>query len=45
MLKIAAKPQSATGGSHKVVQLALPRFARPEEHFETLGSSKKKGGD
>lgn len=45
MLKIAVKPPSATGGSRKVVQLALPRFARPKEHFETRGGSKKKGGD
>jgi hypothetical protein len=41
MLKTAAKPtRPATDG--KVVQLPLPRFSRPTEHFETRpGSSTK----
>ena len=34
MLKSAAKAPRPTSG--KVVQLPLPRFARPSEHFETL---------
>lgn len=46
MLKTATRPASpATGnGDGKLVQLALPRFARPEHQFETrAGSSKKEG--
>jgi transposase len=45
MLKSAAKPTSPTDSASKVVQLPLPRFARPTDHFETLSrSSKKEGG-
>jgi hypothetical protein len=43
MLKAATKPASPTSGDGKVVQLPLPRFARPEEHFETRTSKKKEG--
>ncbi len=46
MLKTATKPATPTRGESKsnVVQLPLPRFARPEAHFETRpGSSKKEG--
>jgi hypothetical protein len=48
-LKSAATPTSpadAKAGTGKVVQLTLPRFARPDEHFETRRGSKgstKKG--
>jgi hypothetical protein len=45
MLKSSTK--AATLGedrSGKLVQLLLPRFARPEEHFETRPGSPKKGG-
>jgi transposase len=50
-LKLAAKPTSPADpktGTGKVVQLTLPRFARPDEHFETRPGSKgstKKGGE
>jgi transposase len=45
MLKSAAKPTTPkAGATGKVVQLTLPRFARPDEHFETRpGASKKEG--
>ncbi|HTQ44962.1 MAG TPA: IS21 family transposase [Polyangiaceae bacterium] len=43
MLKAAAKPASPEQRGGKVVQLALPRFARPEQHFETRSSNKKEG--
>jgi transposase len=43
MLKAAAKPASPERADGKVVQLALPRFARPEQHFETRTPSKKEG--
>jgi hypothetical protein len=43
MLKAAAKPASPTSRDGKLVQLPLPRFARPEEHFETRAPSKKEG--
>jgi transposase len=43
MLKAAAKPASPEQGGGKIVQLALPRFARPEQHFETRTPSKKEG--
>ena len=45
MLKSAAKPTTPkVGATGKVVQLTLPRFARPDEHFETRpGASKKEG--
>jgi hypothetical protein len=42
MLKTASKP-AANNTDDKIVQLPLPRFARPEEHFETRSSSKKEG--
>jgi hypothetical protein len=42
MLKSAAKPSSPTETQGKVVQLALPRFARPAGHFETLTRSSTK---
>ncbi len=35
-----ATPASADG---KIIELTLPRFARPDEHFETRPGSKKKG--
>jgi len=46
MLKSAMKPATPTSGegAGKIVQLPLPRFARPEEHFETRPDSKKPGG-
>jgi hypothetical protein len=44
MLKTASKP-ATKNADHKVVQLTLPRFARPEEHFETRSGSTKKEGD
>ena len=43
MLKAATKPASPTSPHGKLVQLPLPRFARPEEHFETRTSKKKEG--
>ena len=43
MLKAAAMPASPTSERGKLVQLPLPRFARPEEHFETRVSKKKEG--
>jgi hypothetical protein len=44
MLKSAAKPTRPEVGG-KIVQLPLPRFVRPTDHFETrLGASKKEGG-
>jgi len=43
MLKAAAKPASPEQGGGKVVQLPLPRFARPEQHFETRNPGKKEG--
>ena len=45
-LKLATKLPSAADSVRKgkVVQLELPRFARPESHFETrAGSTKKRG--
>ncbi len=42
MLKRATKPVLPADGERKVVQLVLPRFARPEQHFETRPSTKKK---
>ncbi len=44
MLKRAMKPASPAHGEGKVVQLPLPRFARPEQHFETRPTTKKKEG-
>lgn len=46
MLKAAAKPAPAAPGKpqSKLVQLTLPRFARPEQHFETRPGSKKEEG-
>jgi transposase len=45
-LKLATKLPSAADSARKgkVVQLELPRFARPESHFETRAGSTKKGG-
>ena len=43
MLKAAAKPASPEQAGGKIVQLALPRFARPEQHFETRNPGKKEG--
>jgi hypothetical protein len=43
MLKAATKPASPTSADGKLVQLPLPRFARPEEHFETRTCKKKEG--
>ncbi len=45
MLKSAAKPTSPTASQGNVVQLPLPRFARPVGHFETRPRSSKKEGD
>ena len=42
MLKRATKPVSPAQADGKVVQLPLPRFARPEQHFETRATTKKK---
>ena len=44
MLKSAAKPISPANTQGKVVQLPLPRFARPTGDFETLPRSSKKEG-
>ena len=48
MLKRAATTPSAgaatKGDDRKVVQLPLPRFARPEEHFQTRGNRGREGG-
>jgi hypothetical protein len=41
MLKSAAKPTKPEAAG-KVVQLPLPRFVRPMEHFETRADSSKK---
>ena len=43
MLKTATTPASPAHLDGKVVQLALPRFARPEQHFETRTTNKKEG--
>jgi hypothetical protein len=43
MLKTATKPASPDRAEGKVVQLTLPRFARPGQHFETRTSQKKEG--
>jgi transposase len=43
MLKRATKPASPAQVGSKVVQLALPRFARPEQHFETRPTKKEEG--
>ncbi len=42
MLKSAAKPTRPDRQDAKVVQLALPRFVRPTEHFETRPHSSRK---
>jgi transposase len=46
MLKTATPPSLPVcdEGKGKLVLLTLPRFARPEEHFETRPSSKRKEG-
>jgi transposase len=44
MLKTAMKLATPTRADGKLVQLPLPRFARPEEHFETRSVAKKKDG-
>ncbi len=43
-LKAAAKPVMPCAAMGKVVQLPLPRFARPTQHFETRGTSSQKEG-
>lgn len=43
MIKNATKPASPASADGKLVQLPLPRFARPGEHFETRASTKKEG--
>jgi transposase len=45
MLKTATKaPTPSSGdGNTKIVQLTLPRFARPEHQFQTRSDSKKEG--
>ena len=45
MLKLSSKPAAPSKDDRKLVQLVLPRFARPEEHFETRPGSTKKGGE
>jgi hypothetical protein len=52
MLKAATKPTASVAdaktGTGKLVQLPLPRFARPDEHFETRPGTKgstKKGAE
>lgn len=42
MLKTATTPTAPERADGKVVQLPLPRFARPDDHFETR-TSKKEG--
>jgi hypothetical protein len=42
MLKSAAKPSSPAETQGEVVQLKLPRFARPAGHVETLTRASKK---
>ncbi|HYX21133.1 MAG TPA: IS21 family transposase [Thermoanaerobaculia bacterium] len=42
MLKSASKPPAPDDARAKVVQLPLPRFARPARAFETIDSSSKK---
>lgn len=44
MLKRATKPASPSLVDRKVVQLVLPRFARPEQHFQTRTTTKKEEG-
>jgi transposase len=46
MVKAAARPTAPTQSKQpsKLVQLTLPRFARPEQHFETRPASKKEEG-
>ena len=44
MVKNATKPASPTKADSKVVQLVLPRFARPEQHFQTRTTTKKEEG-
>lgn len=44
MLKRATKPASPMQGDRKVVQLVLPRFARPEQHFQTRKATTKEAG-
>ena len=43
MLKRAAKPTLPEQADRKVVQLVLPRFARPEQHFQTRPTKKEEG--
>jgi hypothetical protein len=45
-LQLASKPVTPRSrkAKGKLVQLPLPRFARPEEHFETRSDSKDKEG-
>jgi transposase len=45
MLKTATRPGNPEPRGNKLVQLPLPRFARPGEHFETRpGSTKREDG-
>lgn len=44
MLKTAEKPGSPENSSRKLIQLPLPRFARPTEHFETQPRTRKEDG-
>lgn len=44
MLKTASKA-APPSTDRKVVQLTLPRFARPGEHFQTVAASTKKEGE
>ena len=43
MLKMATQITPPENDDRKVVQLSIPRFARPEEHFETRVPTKKEG--
>ena len=44
MLKKAMPPTSPVGAENKIVQLSLPRFARPETHFQTRAVTITKEG-
>jgi hypothetical protein len=44
MLESAMKPTRPESAGGKLVQLPLPRFVRPAEHFETRSPTTKKEG-
>jgi hypothetical protein len=43
MLKRAATPTLPEQSDRKVLQLVMPRFARPEQHFRTRPTKKEEG--